>query len=311
VAGTIVAFGGDDDSLDGAQTAIAAAAAGLFVGSRVCALVAGGGYAEYCVAPLGQCLPSPASLTDAEAASLPETFFTVWSNVFERGRLRAGEWLLVHGGTSGIGATAIQLARAFGAHVVVTCGTAEKCAQALALGATHAVCYRNRGGDWAGACRALLPAGYDVILDMVAGAYVEREVELLADDGRLVLIAVQGGVQANFNAGLVLRKRLTITGSTLRARPVAFKSAIAAALRERVWPLWSAQVAPAKQADDGSSEASQASQASQASHSSQASPVLRANVDRTFRGADANGAADAHRLMESGAFVGKIVLTWE
>ena len=304
MAGTIVAFG-DDDSSDGAQTAIAAAAAGLFVGSRVCALVAGGGYAEYCVAPLGQCLPSPATLTDAEAASLPETFFTVWSNVFERGRLRAGEWLLVHGGTSGIGATAIQLARAFGAHVVATCGTAEKCAQALALGATHAVCYRDNGGDWASACRALLPTpGFDVILDMVAGAYVEREIELLAEDGRLVLIAVQGGVQAHFNAGLVLRKRLTITGSTLRARPVAFKSAIAAALRERVWPLWAAAAATT-QTDGGTSESSEASKASNAA------PVLRANVDRTFRGADAGGAADAHRLMESGAFVGKLVLTWD
>jgi putative PIG3 family NAD(P)H quinone oxidoreductase len=249
--------------------------AGLQVGDRVCALVAGGGYAEWCVAPVEQCLPVPAGLSDIEAASLPETFFTVWSNVFDRGRLQAGETLLVQGGTSGIGVTAIQLARAMGATVIVTAGSDEKCAACLALGAHHAINYKTQ--DFVEEAKRITAGkGVDVVLDMVAGDYVAREVECLAEDGRLVIIAVQGGVQSAFNAGLVLRRRLTITGSTLRPRPVAFKGAIARALREHVWPLIAAG-------------------------------TVRPVIYRTFAAAD---AAQAHALMESNQHTGKIVLTW-
>ena len=249
--------------------------AGLQVGDRVCALVAGGGYAEWCVAPVEQCLPVPAGLSDIEAASLPETFFTVWSNVFDRGRLQAGETLLVQGGTSGIGVTAIQLARAMGATVIVTAGSDEKCAACLALGAHHAINYKTQ--DFVEEAKRITAGkGVDVVLDMVAGDYVAREVECLAEDGRLVIIAVQGGVKGAFNAGLVLRRRLTITGSTLRPRPVAFKGAIARALREHVWPLIAAG-------------------------------TVRPVIYRTFAAAD---AAQAHALMESNQHTGKIVLTW-
>lgn len=249
--------------------------AGLRVGDRVCALVAGGGYAEWCVAPVEQCLPVPAGLSDIEAASLPETFFTVWSNVFDRGRLQAGETLLVQGGTSGIGVTAIQLARAMGATVIVTAGSDEKCAACLALGAHHAINYKTQ--DFVDEAKRITAGkGVDVVLDMVAGDYVAREVECLAEDGRLVIIAVQGGVKSAFNAGLVLRRRLTITGSTLRPRPVAFKGAIARALREHVWPLIAAG-------------------------------TVRPVIYRTFAAAD---AAQAHALMESNQHTGKIVLTW-
>ena len=249
--------------------------AGLQVGDRVCALVAGGGYAEWCVAPVEQCLPVPAGLSDIEAASLPETFFTVWSNVFDRGRLQAGETLLVQGGTSGIGVTAIQLARAMGATVIVTAGSDEKCAACLALGAHHAINYKTQ--DFVEEAKRITAGkGVDVVLDMVAGDYVVREVECLAEDGRLVIIAVQGGVKSAFNAGLVLRRRLTITGSTLRPRPVAFKGAIARALREHVWPLIAAG-------------------------------TVRPVIYRTFAAAD---AAQAHALMESNQHTGKIVLTW-
>ena len=249
--------------------------AGLQVGDRVCALVAGGGYAEWCVAPAEQCLPVPAGLSDIEAASLPETFFTVWSNVFDRGRLQAGETLLVQGGTSGIGVTAIQLARAMGATVIVTAGSDEKCAACLALGAHHAINYKTQ--DFVEEAKRITAGkGVDVVLDMVAGDYVAREVECLAEDGRLVIIAVQGGVKSAFNAGLVLRRRLTITGSTLRPRPVAFKGAIARALREHVWPLIAAG-------------------------------TVRPVIYRTFAAAD---AAQAHALMESNQHTGKIVLTW-
>jgi putative PIG3 family NAD(P)H quinone oxidoreductase len=249
--------------------------AGLQVGDRVCALVAGGGYAEWCVAPVEQCLPLPAGLSDIEAASLPETFFTVWSNVFDRGRLQAGETLLVQGGTSGIGVTAIQLARAMGATVIVTAGSDEKCAACLALGAHHAINYKTQ--DFVEEAKRITAGkGVDVVLDMVAGDYVAREVECLAEDGRLVIIAVQGGVKSAFNAGLVLRRRLTITGSTLRPRPVAFKGAIARALREHVWPLIAAG-------------------------------TVRPVIYRTFAAAD---AAQAHALMESNQHTGKIVLTW-
>lgn len=255
--------------------AAAMAQAGIRVGDRVCALVAGGGYAEYCVAPVAQCLPVPQDLSDVEAASLPETFFTVWSNVFDRARLQAGEALLVQGGSSGIGVTAIQLARARGATVIVTAGTDEKCAACLALGAQHAINYKTQ--DFVSEARRITDGrGVDVVLDMVAGPYVAREVECLAEDGRIVIIAVQGGLKAEFDAGLVLRRRLTITGSTLRPRPVAFKAAIAQALREQVWPLL-------------------------------ASGAVKPVIHSTFAAAD---AARAHALMESNQHVGKIVLTW-
>ncbi|MBS0406532.1 MAG: NAD(P)H-quinone oxidoreductase [Proteobacteria bacterium] len=258
-------------------------AAGLAVGERVCALVAGGGYAEYCVAPVVQCLPVPKGWSFVEAASLPETFFTVWSNVFERGRLQAGETLLVQGGTSGIGVTAIQLAKAFGATVIATAGSDDKCAACLRLGADHAINYKS--ADFAAeVLRLTNQRGADVVLDMVAGDYVRREVECLAEDGRIVIIAVQGGVKSEFNAGLVLRRRLTVTGSTLRARPVAFKGAIAQALRQQVWPQLEA---------------------------GRVKPVVHARFAALQAGEGLpSGAARAHALMQSGDHVGKIVLTW-
>ncbi|MDO5691541.1 MAG: NAD(P)H-quinone oxidoreductase [Pseudomonadota bacterium] len=263
--------------------AAAMAEAGLKPGDRVCALVAGGGYAEYCVAPVAQCLPVPQGLSDVEAASLPETFFTVWSNVFDRGRLQAGETLLVQGGTSGIGVTAIQMGKAAGATVIVTAGSDEKCAAARQLGADHAINYRV--ADFADEAKKLTNGkGVDVILDMVAGDYVKREVDCLAEDGRLVIIAVQGGTRADFNAGLVLRRRLTITGSTLRPRPVAFKGAIARALKARVWP-WL--------------------------ESGAVKPVIH-GVFAAIEAGDGlpSGAARAHALMQSNQHIGKIVLTW-
>ncbi len=248
---------------------------GFKVGDRVCALVAGGGYAEFCAAPVAQCLPVPRGLTDVEAASLPETFFTVWSNVFDRGRLQAGETLLIQGGSSGIGVTAIQMAKAMGAQVVVTAGSDEKCAACLALGADHAINYSTH--DFQDEVKRLTGGrGVDVILDMVAGAYVAKEIECLNEDGRLVIIAVQGGIKSEINAGLVLRRRLTVTGSTLRARPVAFKAAIAQACLKNVWPL----------IENG-----------------QIKPVIFS----TFAAAE---AAKAHALMQSNQHIGKIVLTW-
>ena len=272
VAGVVEA--GDADAM---------AAVGIAIGDRVCALVAGGGYAQYCVAPVEQCLPVPAGLDDVAAASLPETFFTVWSNVFDRARLQPGETLLVQGGSSGIGVAAIQMGKAAGATVIVTAGSDEKCAACLALGADHAINYRD--SDFAEEARRLTHGrGVDVILDMVAGDYVAREVDCLAEDGRLVIIAVQGGVASSFNAGLVLRRRLTVTGSTLRARPVAFKGAIARALRATAWP-WLEQ--------------------------GRIRPVVFAEFD-ALEASDGwpNGAARAHALMESNAHVGKIVLKW-
>ncbi|MEY2683417.1 MAG: hypothetical protein RJA09_561 [Pseudomonadota bacterium] len=253
----------------------AMAAQGLRVGDRVCALVAGGGYATYCVAPVGQCLPVPEGLTDLEAACLPETFFTVWSNVFDRGRLQPGETLLVQGGSSGIGVTAIQMAKALGATVLVTVGSDAKAQACLALGADHAINYKTHDFG-AEVARITGGRGVDVILDMVAGDYVAREIEALAEDGRLVIIAVQGGIKAHFNAGLVLRRRLTITGSTLRPRPVAFKAAIAASLRTHVWPLL-------------------------------AQGRIRPVVHQVFPAAQ---AAQAHALMESNQHIGKIALQW-
>ncbi|MCH7344876.1 NAD(P)H-quinone oxidoreductase [Pelomonas sp. CA6] len=255
--------------------AAALAEAGLKIGDAVCALVAGGGYAELCTAPVAQCLPVPAGWSMAEAASLPETFFTVWSNVFERARLQPGESLLVHGGSSGIGVTAIQLAKALGSRVLVTVGSAAKAEACRRLGADVAINYRDE--DFVEAVKTATEGrGVDVILDMVAGAYVARNVQCLADDGRAVIIAVQGGVKAEFDAGQVLRRRLTITGSTLRPRPVAFKAEIARALRERVWPLL---------------------------ESRRVAPVI-------YRQFPATEAAAAHALMESGEHVGKIVLCW-
>ncbi len=255
--------------------ASALAAAGFALGDRVCALVAGGGYARWCTAPVGQCLPVPAGWTDAEAAGLPETCFTVWSNVFDRVGLQAGEALLVHGGSSGIGVTAIQLAKAAGARVLVTVGSDEKAEACRALGADVAINYRTE--DFVErAMEATGGRGVDVILDMVAGDYVARGVRCLAEDGRLAIIAVQGGTQAGFDAGLVLRRRLTITASTLRPRSVAFKSAVARALRATVWP-WL--------------------------ESGRVRPVLFARFAP-------EQAAEAHALMESNRHIGKIVLDW-
>ena len=264
VAGTIVA--GDASAMK---------QAGFQLGERVCALVAGGGYAELCVAPIPQCLPAPKGLSDVEAASLPETFFTVWSNVFDRARLQSGETLLIQGGTSGIGVTAIQMAKAGGATVIATAGSDDKCAACVKLGADHAINYKQQ--DFVEEVRRITGGrGVDVILDMVAGPYVAREIKCMADDARLVIIAVQGGVESQIDAGLVLRRRLTVTGSTLRARPVAFKGAIASALRARVWPwLESGKVKPV--------------------------------IHQVFPAAQ---AAAAHTLMESNQHIGKLVLTW-
>lgn len=258
-----------------AGDAQALAAAGLKLGDRVCALVAGGGYAELCVAPVGQCLPVPTGFSDVDAASLPETFFTVWTNVFDRGHLAAGETLLIQGGSSGIGVTAIQLAKAAGATVIVTAGSDEKCAACLKLGADHAINYRN--SDFVAEIKRITEGrGVEVILDMVAGDYVEREIKCLAEEGRLVFIAVQGGVEAKFNAASVLMKRLTITGSTLRPRSLAFKTAIAKALRSTVWPWIEA---------------------------GKIKPVIH----QVFPAAE---AAAAHTLMESNEHIGKLVLSW-
>jgi NADPH2:quinone reductase len=235
--------------------------------------VTGGGYAEHCVVPVPQMLPVPAGLSFVEAASLPETFFTVWSNVFDRARLAAGEVLLVQGGSSGIGVTAIQLAHALGHQVLATAGSDEKCRVCEQLGAARAINYRNE--DFSAAAKEFTGGrGVDVILDMVAGDYVPREMQCLADDGRLVIIALLGGAKASVDLSAVLRRRLVITGSTLRPRPVEFKGAIARKLRSVVWPLLEAG-------------------------------TIRPVVFRTYRLAE---AAAAHALMESSQHVGKIVL---
>ena len=244
------------------------------VGDRVCALVAGGGYAEFCTAPAPQCLPVPAGVDMVSAAAMPETFFTVWTNVFERGRLTPGEWILIHGGSSGIGTTAIQMARALGSHVIVTAGSAEKCAACVALGAEHAINYRTT--DFVVAVKqATGGRGVDVILDMVGGEYTPRNLDALAVEGRLVQIALLGGGSAQVNLGQLLVRRLTITGSTLRIRSVEQKGAIAAALRTHIWPLVE-------------------------------SGAIRPVIHKTF---PLRAAADAHRLMESSDHIGKIVLT--
>ena len=243
------------------------------VGDAVCALVTGGGYAEYCVAPVPQCLPVPRGMDLVVAAGIPETFFTVWTNVFERGRLKTGESLLVHGGTSGIGTTAIQLARARGSRVFATAGSAEKCAACERLGAERAINYRE--ADFVAVVRELTAGrGVDVVLDMVGGEYFARNIDVLAMEGRLVEIATLHGVKAELNIQTIMVRRLTVTGSTLRARSVEDKGAIAAAVREHVWPLL---------------------------ESGAVKPVVHA----TFPLRD---AAEAHRVMESGAHIGKLVL---
>ncbi len=258
----------------GAVVARGAQVTSLHDGETVCALVTGGGYAEYCVAPAAQCLPVPRGLSAIEGAALPETYFTVWSNVFDRGRLRPGESFLVHGGSSGIGTTAIQLARAFGAKVFTTAGSEEKCRACRELGADLAVNYRE--ADFAEAVRAANDGrGVDLILDMVGGDYIARDIDLLEPDGRLVFIAFLGGPKAEVDFQKVMVKRLTVTGSTLRARDIGFKAAIAAQLHAQVWPLLEA---------------------------GQVKPL----VHKTFA---LDRAADAHALMESSTHIGKIVLT--
>ena len=248
--------------------------AGLRLGDPVCALVAGGGYAQYCVAPAAQCLPVPRGLSMIEAAALPETYFTVWSNVFDRGRLSPGETLLVHGGASGIGTTAIALARAFGNPVYATAGSHERVRAIEALGCTQGINYRAQ--DFVEEIHRLTEGrGVDVILDMVAGDYLPRNIKALADDGRLVMIAQLGGAHGDLNCWQVMARRLTITGSTLRARPVAFKAAIAQALRERVWPLLEAG-------------------------------TIRPLIHATF---PLHEASRAHAMMDAGEQIGKIVLT--
>ena len=243
-------------------------------GEKVCALVQGGGYAEYCAAPQAQILPVPKGLTMVQAASLPETFFTVWSNVYDRGRLAPGETLLVQGGTSGIGVTAIQMAAATGNRVFATAGSDEKCAACVRLGAAEAFNYKTQDFEKE-VLRATGGKGVNVILDMVGGDYVPKELKCLADDGRLVFIAYLRGPKAELNIDAVMRRRLTVTGSTLRPRPVEFKAAIARSLREKIWPL----------IETGK---------------------IKPEIYKTF---PLEQAAEAHRLMESSQHIGKIVLT--
>ncbi len=259
IAGTVAALGPD--------------ASGLTIGDAVCALVSGGGYAEYCTAPMAQCLPVPKGLGLVEAAALPETFFTVWQNVFDRARLKAGEIILIHGGSSGIGTTAIQMAKAMGARVLTTAGSDEKCAACQRLGADRAINYNTE--DFVAVVQAeTRKKGADVILDMVGGLYFERNIAALAIEGRLSVIALLGGRDAKLDLALLLRKRLTVVGSVLRARTVAEKGAVAEQLRHHVWPLI-------------------------------ASGKIKPVIDSTFPLAD---AAKAHARMETSAHVGKIVL---
>ncbi len=262
VSGTVAARGpGVDAALDGQQ---------------VCALVAGGGYAEYCLAEVGQCLAIPEGLSMAEAAALPETLFTVWHNVFERGYVRDGETILVHGGTSGIGSMAAMLGALMGVKVIVTCGGPEKCAAALRIGAAHAIDYK--AVDFVAEVKRLTGGrGVAMVLDMVAGDYVARNLQCLADDGRHVTIAVQGGLRAELNMADIMRRRLMLTGSTLRPRSTVFKALLAQEIAENAWPFV---------------------------ESGQLRPVM----DRTFPLAE---AAQAHQRMEAGDHIGKIVLKVE
>jgi len=262
VAGTVVGLG------SGCEPGL--------IGQTVCALVAGGGYAQYCVAPAGQCLPVPDGLGMAEAAALPETFFTVWTNLFERGGVGRGDSVLVHGGTSGIGTTAILLGRAFGLDVIVTAGSAEKCRRAIEIGAAHAIDYRTQ--DFVAEVQRITGGrGVTAVLDMVGGDYVPRNLACLAEDGRHVSIAAQRGAVAEVALWDVMRRRLTLTGSTLRARSTTFKAGVADALRLEVWPHLA----------DG---------------------YIRPIIDSTF---PLEQADDAHRRIESGDHVGKIVLTMD
>jgi putative PIG3 family NAD(P)H quinone oxidoreductase len=259
VAGIVVALGeGVEDMIQG---------------QAVCALVAGGGYAQYVAAPVGQCLPVPEALTMVEAAAMPETLFTVWTNLFERAFARDGERVLIHGGTSGIGTMAIALGRLFGLETIVTCGSAEKCRRALQLGAAHAIDYRTQ--DFVEEVKRITGGeGVQIVLDMIGGDYLARNLDCLADEGRHVSIAVQRGATAEINLGKVMMRRLTLTGSTLRARPVAFKSLVADELAHHVWP----------HVEEGR---------------------LKPVIDSVFPLAE---AAEAHRRMESGEHIGKIVL---
>ena len=259
VAGTVVALGQGVESWQ--------------PGDEVCALLTGGGYAEYCAAPAPQCLPVPAGLTLQQAAALPETFFTVWSNVFDRAQLQPGESLLVHGGASGIGVTAIQLARALGSRVFATVGDNDKIQPCLDLGAERVINYRNE--DFVQVIKSVTGnQGVDVILDMVGGDYVQRNLSALAVEGRLVFIAFLRGAKMELNLAPVMMKRLTITGSTLRSRPIAHKTVIAAALQQTVWPLL-------------------------------ANGAIRPLIDRVF---PLTEAAAAHALMESNRHIGKLLL---
>jgi NADPH2:quinone reductase len=265
VAGTITALGpGQPRSASGRLWK---------VGDQVCALVGGGGYAEQCVAPGVQCLPIPRGMSIVDAAGVPETYFTVWTNVFDRGRLADGEWLLVHGGAGGIGTTAIQLAVARGARVLATAGTDEKCRACEALGATAAMNYRTT--DFVAAVKdATAGRGVNVILDIIGGAYTPKNLECLARDGRLVQIGLMGGADTALSLRPILLRRLTITGSTLRIRTPEEKGAIAAALEREVWPLL---------------------------ESGQMRPVISATIPLA-------DAAEAHRRLEAGSVIGKVVL---
>ena len=260
--------------LEVAGTVVAAGEGAAFgPGDRVCALVAGGGYAEYAIAPAGQCLPVPDALTMVEAAAIPETLFTVWSNLFERAYARDGETALIHGGTSGIGTMAIALGRLFDVKIIVTCGSDEKCARAEALGAAHAINYK--AADFVAETKRLTDGrGVDIVLDMVGGDYLPRNMDCLVEDGRHVSIAVQGGAKAEINIARLMQRRLVLTGSTLRPRSVTFKSLVAEELRRVVWPFVEAG-------------------------------ELKPVIDSVFPLADAAGA---HRRMDAGDHVGKIVL---
>lgn len=242
------------------------------IGDKICALLTGGGYAEYCSVPEGQCLPIPDNLSFAEAASLPETYFTVWSNVFDRGKLKPGEKLLVHGGTSGIGVAAIQMAKAFGAVVYVTTGNDEKCSFCEWLGADKAINYKTK--RFRDEIKSIVPGGVDIILDMIGGGYTPDNLDILAEEGRLVLINMMKGDETTIRLSTIMRKRLTVTGSLLRPRNTAFKASVAKALKEHIWPwLVSGRVKPV--------------------------------VYKTF---PLEKAHEAHQLMESSSHIGKIVL---
>jgi len=274
VSGRIIGIGPPEALPDGTTRSPQSASGHAWhVGDEVCALLAGGGYAELAIAPGVQCLPRPAGLSPVEAAAVPETYFTVWTNAFDRGRLAAGEWLLVHGGTSGIGTTAVQLAVARGARVISTAGTDDKCRAIERLGAARVINYKTE--DFVAAVKeATGGRGVDVILDIVGGAYAPRNLECLARDGRLVQIGLQGGATAEIPLRTIMLKRLTLTGSTLRIRTPAEKGVIAVALEREVWPLF-------------------------------ATGTVRPMVDRTF---PLTEAAEAHRHLESGDAIGKVVL---